>query len=39
MTISNVASRHGIAPSLMFGWRRRITEGGKVAIRADDAAL
>ena len=36
MTISYVARRHGIAPSLIFGWRRRMSEGGKEAIRADD---
>jgi transposase len=34
MTISYVARRHGIAPSLIFGWRRRMSEGGKEAIRA-----
>jgi transposase len=39
MTISYVARRHGIAPSLVFGWRRRMTEGGKEAIRADDAVV
>lgn len=36
MTISYVARRHGIAPSLIFGWRRRMSEGGKEAVRADD---
>ena len=36
MTISYVARRHGISPSLIFGWRRRMTEGGKEAVRADD---
>src|ERR1700689_3568930 len=36
MTISYVARRHGISPSLIFGWRRRMSEGGKEAIRADD---
>jgi len=39
MTISYVARRHGISPSLVFGWRRRMTEGGKEAIRADDAVV
>jgi len=39
MTISYVARRHGISPSLIFGWRRRMTEGGKEAIRADDAVV
>ena len=36
MSISYVARRHGIAPSLVFGWRRRMAEGGKEAVRADD---
>jgi transposase len=39
MTISYVARRHGIAPSLIFGWRRRMSEGGKEAIRADDEVV
>jgi transposase len=39
MTISYVARRHGIAPSLIFGWRRRMNEGGKEAIRADDEVV
>jgi transposase len=39
MTISYVARRHGIAPSLVFGWRRRMNEGGKEAIRADDEVV
>ena len=39
MTISYVGRRHGISPSLIFGWRRRMTEGGKEAIRADDAVV
>jgi transposase-like protein len=38
MTISFVARRHGISPSLLFHWRRRMAEGGKEAVRADDAA-
>jgi transposase len=39
MTISFVARRHGISPSLLFHWRRRMTEGGKEAVRADDAVV
>ena len=38
MSISYVARRHGISPSLLFGWRR-MTEGGKEAIRADDEVV
>ena len=39
MTISYVARRHGISPSLIFGWRRRMSEGGKEAVRADDEVV
>src|SRR4029453_8294182 len=39
MTISYVARRHGISPSLLFGWRRRMTEGGKEAVRVDDEVV
>src|SRR5450631_2430779 len=39
MTISYVARRHGISASLIFGWRRRMNEGGKEAIRADDEVV
>ncbi len=39
MSISYVARRHGISPSLLFGWRRRMTEGGKEAVRADDSVV
>jgi len=36
MTVSAVARLHGVSPSLLFGWRRRMAEGGKAAIQADD---
>ncbi|WP_115353333.1 IS3 family transposase [Roseomonas gilardii] len=36
MTVSAVARLHGISPSLLFGWRRRMAEGGLEAVRADD---
>ena len=36
MSISYVARRHGLSPSLVFRWRRRMSEGGKQAIRADE---
>lgn len=39
MSISYVAGRHGISPSLLFGWRRRMTEGGKEAVRVDDEVV
>jgi transposase len=39
MSISYIARRHGISPSLLFGWRRRMSEGGKEAVRVDDAVV
>lgn len=35
-SISVVARRHGVAPNLLYRWRRLMTEGGTVAIEADD---
>ena len=35
-SLSAVARKHGIAPSLMFNWRRRMKEGQLTAIGADD---
>lgn len=35
MTVSAVARLHGVSPSLLFQWRRRMAEGGKAAIQAD----
>ena len=31
MTVSAVARIYGLSPSLLFGWRRRMAEGGQVA--------
>jgi transposase len=39
MSISSVARRHGLSPSLVFRWRRLMSEGGKEAIRADEDVL
>jgi transposase len=39
MSISFIARKHGISPSLLFGWRRRMTEGGKEAVRVDDEVV
>ena len=36
MTVSAVAWLHGVSPSLLFGWRRRMAEGGLEAVRADE---
>ena len=39
MTVSAVARLHGVAPSLLFQWRRRMTEGGQEAVRADEEVV
>ncbi|MGA8398134.1 MAG: IS3 family transposase [Pseudolabrys sp.] len=36
MSVSYVARRTGVAPSLLFNWRRRMLEGGLQAVRADE---
>jgi len=36
MSVSYVARKHGISPSQLFMWRRRMAEGSHEAIRADD---
>ena len=35
MSLSYVARRHGLSPSLVFRWRQLMSEGGKEAIRVD----
>jgi len=35
-SVSAVARRHGVAPNLLYRWRRLVTEGGAVAVQADD---
>ena len=35
-SVSLVARRAGIAPSQLFAWKRRMLEGGTVAVQADD---
>jgi len=39
ISVSYVARKYGIPPSLLFNWRRRMAEGGKQAIQADDDVL
>ncbi len=34
MTVSPVARLHGVSPSLLFQWRRRMAEGGHEAVTA-----
>jgi transposase len=36
MSVSSVARKYDVSPSQLFNWRRRMTEGGKEAIKADD---
>ena len=36
MTVSAVARLRGVSPSLLFNWRRLMSEGGQVAVRADE---
>ena len=38
-SISYVARRHGLSPSLVFRWRRLMTEGGRKAVSADDEVV
>ena len=39
MTISYVARKYGMHPSLLFKWRRLMTEGGQEAVRAEDQVV
>jgi len=36
-SISVVARRHGVAPNLLYRWRRLALEGGAIAIHGDDS--
>ena len=39
MSISYVARQHGLSPSMVFRWRRLMSEGGREAVRADDEVV
>lgn len=39
MTVSYVARKYGISPSLLFRWKKLMSEGGKQAIKADDEVV
>ena len=39
VSISYVARRHGLSPSLVFRWGRLMSEGGKQAVRADEEVV
>ncbi len=38
-SISYIARRHGLSPSLVFRWRRLMSEGGQEAVRSDEAVV
>ena len=39
MSVSYVARRYGISPSLLFSWKRRMLEGGFEAVRVDEEVV
>lgn len=39
MSVSYVARKHGIAPNLLFRWRKLMNDGGMAAIKADDQVV
>lgn len=39
MSVSYVARKYGIAPSLLFRWRKPLSKGGKEAMRCDEAVV
>ncbi len=39
MSVSYVARRHGVAPSQLFTWERRMLEGGFQAVAADEEVV
>ena len=39
MSVSFVARKYGLSPSLLFKWRQRMAEGGREAVRADDIVI
>jgi transposase len=39
MSVSFVARKHGVSPSLLFRWRQRMAEGGREAVRVDDEVI
>jgi transposase len=36
MTVSAVARQYGVSPSLLFKWRQLMSQGGQVAVEADE---
>src|ERR1700722_15944868 len=38
-TVSSIARRRGVAPNLLYRWRRLMTEGGAAAVRSDEPVV
>ena len=38
-SVSAVARRHGVAPNLLFRWRRLMSEGGVTAVGSDEPVI
>ena len=38
-TVSSVARRRGVAPNLLYRWRRLMTEGGAAAVGSDEPVV
>lgn len=38
-TVSSVARRNGVAPNLLFRWRRLMSEGGATAVGSDEPVI
>ena len=38
-TVSSAARRHGVAPNLLYRWRRLMSEGGVAAVGSDEPVV
>jgi transposase len=38
-TVSSSARRHGVAPNLLYRWRRLLSEGGAAAVESDEPVV
>jgi len=38
-SVSEVARRNGVAPNLLFRWRRLMSEGGTVAVNSSESVV